>query len=129
MKVIKAFRYHPDEKPHFLFHGNNGSTVVPLNKWVRAERRIVRDGSGKTFYASGFHAFTQKSALKEWQKSTKHKHVVATAHVRVTWEKSHSRHKGVVLAKWLYVSSAAWKNALKRWKDEMVQDQSQHLDQ
>ena len=118
-KVIKAFRYHQDEQPRYLFHGNCGSTVVPLDTWIKADEKLVQDGSGKTYYTSGFHAFTTKECLEEWKKTTKHKHVVTNVYVKETRKKSHSRHKQVVLAKWLYVPSRAWKHALKKWKNSL----------
>lgn len=118
MKVIKAFRYHKDKKPHYLFHGNKGSTTVILDQWIKADEKQVRDGSGKTFYNSGFHAFTNEKSLLEWKKTTKHSHVIVNVRVKSTRQKYHSRHKGVVLAKWLYVSSKSWKNALDKFEKE-----------
>lgn len=112
-EVIKAFRYHEDGRPRFLFHGNSGSLVVPLDKWIQAEERQATDGSGTTVYLSGFHSFGSEDCLEAWLKTTTHHHVVVRGVlVRATRRKEHSRHPDVVLSRWLYVPSEAWRDAL-----------------
>ena len=38
-----------------LFHGTNGSREIPLNTWVKADLKEVKDGRGSFTYESGFH--------------------------------------------------------------------------
>ena len=40
-----------------LFHGLEGSRVMPFGVWMDAEKKRVRDGTSKTWYISGFHIF------------------------------------------------------------------------
>jgi hypothetical protein len=40
-----------------LFHGTDRSRTIPLNQWVSADIKQVRDGSGNNYYTSGFHVF------------------------------------------------------------------------
>jgi len=44
-----------DGKIKTLFHGLNGSKVLPLGLWLEAEKKWVRDGTSKTWYWSGWH--------------------------------------------------------------------------
>ena len=38
-----------------LFHGINGSRSIPVNTWLASEQKIVKDGTSKTTYESGWH--------------------------------------------------------------------------
>jgi len=38
-----------------LFHGVNGSRVMPKGEWIKAEYKQVTDGSGQKPYLSGWH--------------------------------------------------------------------------
>lgn len=62
-----------------LFHGIKKSRVLPLNKWLKAERKWVNDGVG-TYYWSGFHVLkTIKDArayLKKFKKK-RNKRIIA----------------------------------------------------
>ena len=40
-----------------LFHGIRGSTFHPYDKWIEAEVKLVKDGSGGQAYLSGIHCF------------------------------------------------------------------------
>lgn len=42
-----------------LYHGFHRSRVLPKNVWIKAEKKIVRDGSRKNSreYLSGIHCF------------------------------------------------------------------------
>ncbi len=69
-KVYKVFECK-DGQPHFMFYGINGLRAVPLNKKLKAERKIVRDGSGKRWYKSGFHVYCSLDILKKFVKTLK----------------------------------------------------------
>jgi hypothetical protein len=38
-----------------LFHGVNGTRIMPVGVWLAAEKKMVTDGSGQQKYLSGFH--------------------------------------------------------------------------
>jgi len=44
-----------DRKPCTLFHGIDGSRTMPLDTWIEADIKQVKDGTSKTSYESGFH--------------------------------------------------------------------------
>ena len=46
-----------DEQPHSLFHGTKGSRKLPLDEWITADTKPVKDGTGGKLYQSGFHVF------------------------------------------------------------------------
>jgi len=52
-----------------LFHGTEGSRILQIGVWLKAEKKTVRDGTGRTRYISGFHVFkTQKLAKKYFER-------------------------------------------------------------
>jgi hypothetical protein len=55
-----------DGKILSLFHGTNGSRTIPWNIWVKADKKEVRDGSGKHTYLSGFHFLMNKDRAEEF---------------------------------------------------------------
>ena len=58
MTYYKIVRIKNGE-PYTLFHGINGSRKIPVNSWILADKKIVRDGSkGSTEYISGWHLFS-----------------------------------------------------------------------
>lgn len=49
-----------------LFHGTKGSRKLPINQWIEADQKYVRDGSGETFYNSGFHVLLTKGGAEKF---------------------------------------------------------------
>jgi hypothetical protein len=49
-----------------LFHGTDGSRILPVNKWIYANKKIVSDGSCATKYLSGFHVFKSVDVAQEF---------------------------------------------------------------
>lgn len=47
-----------------LFHGTGGSRVIPLDKWNKASKKLVRDGSNNRYYEAGWHFL--KSEEEAW---------------------------------------------------------------
>jgi len=39
-----------------LFHGINGSRILPINKWIKANIKMVSEGVNGKKYLSGFHS-------------------------------------------------------------------------
>jgi hypothetical protein len=50
-KIVEA--NGPDLKT--LFHGIDGSRKLPSGRWLTAAKKMVKDGTSKTRYLSGFH--------------------------------------------------------------------------
>ena len=38
-----------------LFHGLNGSRIMQIGEWLPADKKLVKDGTSKTSYLSGWH--------------------------------------------------------------------------
>ncbi len=110
IQAIKAFRKDKDGYPRYLFHGNKGSLAVPFDRWVRADEKMVSDGSGKTTYKSGFHGFVSIDAIIDWKKTLKYDDkILCPVSFRSVRKKAHSKHKGgVVLARYMYLSKNDW---------------------
>jgi len=108
MTGYKVFDIKNDQ-PLFIFHGINRSRVVPLNTWLKADKKMVTDGSCNTQYLSGFHIFPSYQAITDWCKTVKHvdERVVVQVHAKKTRPKRHSKHT-VVLADHLIVYSEDW---------------------
>lgn len=58
---IKAYKIVEvvDGKIKSLFHGLNGSRTMPEGVWIKADERMVRDGTGDRMYVSGWHVFLE----------------------------------------------------------------------
>ena len=114
----KAYYRIFDEKndaPHTLFHGVKGSRKLPLDTWVEAEIRKVKDGSCKVKYISGFHVLkTEQEAKSFLNKMFKYKNYRVITRVLVDedsglWKKEHSK-SNVFLAKKIKILKKDWKN-------------------
>ena len=57
-----------EDKILTLFHALNGTRVLPINQWLKADIKIVCDGSRKRAksYLSGFHVFEDKKECKDF---------------------------------------------------------------
>jgi len=51
-----------------LFHGIDGSRTLPFDVWLKADKKIVIDGSGGTPYLSGIHCFLNRKATEIYLK-------------------------------------------------------------
>ena len=49
-----------------LFHGTNKSREIPLDVWYPCNSKLVRDGSGKKYYQSGWHVLESKEACEKF---------------------------------------------------------------
>ena len=43
-----------------LFHGTDGSRIIPLDRWHKANIKLVRDGSNNRYYDAGWHFLPSK---------------------------------------------------------------------
>lgn len=51
-----------------LYHSNNHSKFLERKKWLTAELKDVKDGSGTTVYTSGWHIMSSPEACKDYLK-------------------------------------------------------------
>jgi len=51
-----------------LFHGTQGSRILPVGVWLKADKKRVHDGSCSTYYESGFHVLKSLEATKTFFK-------------------------------------------------------------
>jgi hypothetical protein len=76
-----------------LFHGIDGSKVIPVDEWVRSDQKGVRDGTGGTLYVSGWHVMMNLCECREYlSRFTANKdRVIVEIDVRgFIWSKDHS---------------------------------------
>lgn len=63
-----------------LFHGTDGSRVIPLDVWHKANKKAVRDGSKGQLYESGWHFLKTKEDAENFFERMfrvrEHRHVV-----------------------------------------------------
>jgi hypothetical protein len=55
-----------DKSYKTLFHGINGTKVIPLDKWVKSVRKWAGEGGNK--YWTGFHVILSKKKCKKYFK-------------------------------------------------------------
>lgn len=72
---IQAFKIVERQEHNIktLFHGfpGNGRRTrsIPRDKWLRAERKWVKDGAGEVYYWSGFHVFMDRQTAEGYLRS------------------------------------------------------------
>jgi len=99
--------------PATLFHGIRGSRTLPLNQWIDAEIKQVRDGSSGKIYKSGFHILPKLEETIQFIKRMfihLENRVIAPVSVDIDagiWPKTHSRHD-VFLAAKIRISNSQW---------------------
>lgn len=87
-----------------LFHGINRSKILKMNEWMEAEMKIVKDGTSKSSYLSGWHiAPSYEECIKYLQyfKNIKPKTIVKCEAINIR-PKEHSRHN-IFLAQWIKI--------------------------
>jgi hypothetical protein len=68
-----------DEKLLTLFHGLNGTRTLPVGEWLKADVKLVCDGTRKTSteYMSGFHLLPTMDECRDFaRKFTKERDLV-----------------------------------------------------
>jgi len=112
MEAYKIFDVK-DDMPHTLFHGVNGSRRLQLDQRMFAENKKVRDGSGKRWYKSGFHAYVHLKDAAQWARGAKNLDNRVAVKVSVT--KCRYKPNAVrptLLAATMCVYSKDWKNRI-----------------
>lgn len=116
--VWKIFEYGDGAELKTLFHGVDGSRTLTLGKIIKANKKMVSDGSSSTQYESGFHTLpTYEDAVDYLQSFTSNKRRMAVVRVfgLARKPKSHSR-KPVELCDRLFVP-VSWTGDVFEIKD------------
>ena len=71
---VKAVRIDKFNQARFLYQAHEGSSLITLNRWLKAKARWVTDGSRQKKYRSGFHYFRYYDDAKKFNKLTKGKY-------------------------------------------------------
>ena len=56
-----------------LFHGIDGSRILPIGKWIRANTKMVSEGVNGKKYLSGFHSLGTRDECLKYSKKFKNK--------------------------------------------------------
>ncbi len=105
IQAWKVFTVVDSNKLKFLYHGINKDRNIQFDKWLKADVKQVRDGTGKRYYKSGFHVFlTFELALKWLAAATKdEKRTICPVSIK-NWDyKKSAKYKDTVLAEYLYI--------------------------
>lgn len=95
-----------DGQLYTLFHGLNGSRLIPEGQWFEAKGGLVRDGTGNKWYEAGWHVFADESGLEYLGRFRKPRRLVAVqVEVDHTWPKP--TNPNVLLARWMRVPHGA----------------------
>lgn len=97
---------------HTLFHGVDGSRRIVEDLWYRADNRLVRDGTSKTWYEGGFHVFADAQGLAYLERFTKPRRLVAVQ-VLVDGLRPKPTNPEILLADWMMVPVGAMKLTVK----------------
>jgi hypothetical protein len=89
----------------FLFHGINNTRIIPLNKWILADRKLVSDGTNGTKYISGFHILRTLEDAEKYLSKFKNQHnkEIINVFAKGVRKKKHSR-SNVLLADQILIS-------------------------
>jgi len=113
MHMYRIFEVHDDGHALTLFHGVDRSRKLPLDEWVEAENKNVRDGSDGTEDESGFHVTrTRKQAAMYMEGFTAPRNLVI-CRVQVDGrirEKEHSP-SPILLVDKMKIHREDWENA------------------
>jgi hypothetical protein len=91
-----------------LFHGTNGSRVLPVGEWLCAERKVVGDGGARR-YLAGFHVFMSLDVAEDFLERRfrrKEGRIIVECEARGLRRKECARGE-VYLADWLRVVGRA----------------------
>ena len=97
--------------PHTLFHGISGQRAIPTGTWVKADKKLVRDGTGP-WYMSGFNILLDQDDCLEYVQRFKAPRELRVVEIKVRGELREKRHSrsNVLLADemWLDWPQTGW---------------------
>jgi len=76
-----------------LFHGLNGSRTIPTGEWLKADMKMVKDGTSNTTYLSGWHVLPTKKDCEDYMKRFTRRIdllQIVECEVENIWKKEHS---------------------------------------
>jgi hypothetical protein len=121
MRAYKIFEIGFDHQtqefyPKTLFHGVKGSRRLPVGKRIKADNKMVTDGSRQHKYKSGFHAYKTANSVRAWIKRSKNyeNRVVVQVNVMKCRAKPNAI-RDTVLADQLFIPKINWETALPVW--------------
>jgi len=121
MKAYKIFDVGwrgDDPVPKTLFHGIPGrgtsrTRVLPVGRWLWAEAKLVKDGSGKSQYISGFHCYTSMDAVKDWFKTgSAFNRIVVQVEIGPNYRSKNRAVRHTLLADKIRISEDDWANRI-----------------
>lgn len=100
-----------------IFHGTQGTRIVPLFTWMKADIKMVHDGSRGTPYKSGWHVFETFAEAEKYLELFTHKEHKAIVRCRCNnlWRKEHARAK-VWLAENMFMENVSINFSWKKEK-------------
>ena len=106
--------------PATLYHGVSGKKKLPLNQYLIADRKIVKDAKGYNYYESGFHLLSTHEECAKYLTLFKNlsNKMVCQVYVPVyssMWDKNTKRKKKgvtVKLAGIMCIFKSDWENRL-----------------
>lgn len=108
---LKAFRVDDRGRLRFLFHAHEGTSVVPLDRWIETKRPWVTDGQRQKMYRSAFHFLREPERVANFNRLTKGKYVMIPIRARGVEPKPRTN-VGSWLARKIFVASADVAQAL-----------------
>jgi len=102
-KVFRIFEVK-DGNIKSLFHGTDGSRTLPLDTWIQANIKEVRDGRGNFTYQSGFHVLlSEEEAINFFEKMfrIKENRQVLPCYIRGELRPKHKNPRKCVKQSWL----------------------------
>ena len=92
---MKAFKIVEvlDGKIKTLFHGLNKSKTMEQGKWLEADVKLGRDGSGNRYYLTGWHTLLTLEEAKEYLSRFKSRIAslkIVECEITEIWKKQHS---------------------------------------
>ena len=111
--MYKIMDVAPNGDLRTLFHGINGSRVVPQNVDIKANVKDgCRDGSGKRTYTSGWHTVETLDQAHDYLRffwNLSNKVIVECTISGKTWKKAHSRVDYVWLSEFINLGKIVWR--------------------
>lgn len=111
MEPIKAYKIvESDNRGNLkmLFHGINKSKIIAPDVWIKADEKMVKDGTSKTEYLSGWHVLLTHQGCVDYLSAFKNRldqlHIVEVL-VKEIRPKEHSP-SPVFLAREMYLPSS-----------------------